>query len=80
MSVVDAGIRDDLRQQFEAAENHTAVRRLNELSDINVSRTWLWHLNKHHGPLLSAEEHLEAVRVRLGCAGPTDPVPCSRCG
>ena len=79
-AVVDADIRDDLRQQFETMENHTSVRRIDELSDINVCHTWLWHLNKHHGPALTPEEYLEAVRVRLGCAGPTDLVPCSRCG
>ena len=79
-AVVDSGIRDDLRQQFETIENHTAVRRIDELTDANVCHTWLWHLSKHHGPVLTSEEYLEAVRVRLGCAGPTDPVPCSRCG
>lgn len=77
--VLDAGIRDDLRQQFEAMENHTAVRRREEFSDANVCHTWLWHLNKHHGSVLSSEEYLEAVRVRLGCAGLTDLVPCGRC-
>ena len=37
-------------------------------------------MNKHRGPLLTNEEFLEAVRIRLGCAGPTEPVPCARCG
>ena len=69
-SVLDAHIRDDLRKQHESAENHTAVRRLNELADPDVSHSWLWHLNKYHGPIPFAEEYLGAIRVRLGCAGP----------
>ena len=37
-------------------------------------------MSKHHGPVLAEDEFVEAVRVRLGAAGPTDPVPCARCG
>ena len=30
--------------------------------------------------MLDAIDHTEATRVRLGVAGPTDPIPCRRCG
>ena len=79
-SALDRGIRNDLRKHHQDSENHSAIRRLDELSDPDVSHGWLWHLNKHRGPLLSCEEFLEAVRIRLGCAGPTECVPCARCG
>ena len=37
-------------------------------------------MSKHHGPILPEDEFVEAVCVRLGAAGPTDPLPCVRCG
>ena len=64
-----------MRQQYETTENHTAVRRIDELSDANVCHTWLWHLNKHHGPVLTAEEYLEAVRVVWGVRVPPTLCP-----
>ena len=79
-SALDASVRNDLRKHHQDSENHCANRRLDELSDREVSHGWLWHLNKHRGPLLTNEEFLEAIRIRLGCAGPTEPVPCARCG
>ena len=79
-SALDASSRDQLRKHLEDSGNYTAVRRIEELSDKEVHHGWLWHLSKHHGPVLSNEEFLETVRVRLGCAGPTEPVPCARCG
>jgi len=77
---LDANVRDSMRKHLEDSENHPATRRLDELSHKDVTHSWLWHLSKHRGPVLSNEEFLEAVRIRLGCAGPTEPVPCSRCG
>ena len=62
-AVLDTCIRDDLRQHFEAAENHTAFRRLNGLRDNNICHTWLWHVKKHQGTIFTLEKYLEAVRV-----------------
>ena len=77
---MDRGLREALRHQFDCENNRPAVNRINEFADPEVDRSWLWQLNKHHGPSLTSDEFVEAVRVRLGCAGPTDPVPCARCG
>ena len=79
-TALDASSRDQLRKHHEDSGNYAAVRRIEELSHKEVHHGWLWHLSQHHGPVLSNEEFLEAVRVRLGCAGPTEPVPCARCG
>ena len=46
---------------------------LQELSDENVDHSWLWHVSKYQG-------FVEAVRLRLGIAGPSKPTPCSLCG
>ena len=79
-NALDANVRDSMRKHLEDSENHPATRRLDELCHKDMSHSWLWHLSKHRGLVFSNEEFLEAVRIRLGCAGPTEPVPCSRCG
>ena len=79
-SYTDKCLREGLAQQYTAAGNRAAINRLEELQDPGIDHTWLWHVSKHHGPVLAEDEFVEAVRVRLGAAGPTDPVPCARCG
>ena len=39
----------------------------------------MWALSKAKGPVLTAAEYAEAVRIRLGIAGPSEPVPCHLC-
>ena len=77
---VDTCLREGLRQELQAAGSWDADRRLIELSDKHVDHSWMWNLSKHHGPVLAENEFVEAVRVRLGAAGPSEPMPCSRCG
>jgi hypothetical protein len=79
-SYTDKCLREGLCQQYAAAGNRAAINRLEELKDPGIDHTWLWHVSKHHGPVLAEDEFVEAVRIRLGAAGPTDPVPCARCG
>jgi hypothetical protein len=45
-----------------------------------VSHEWLWSLHPDKGDALSPEDYVAAVRLRLGCAGPADAVPCACCG
>ena len=33
----------------------------------------MWRLNPHH--VMEPEECVDSVRLRLGCAGPCEPVP-----
>ena len=33
-----------------------------------ITPAWLWRLNPHHGPTLEADEYVDSVRLRLGCA------------
>ena len=77
---VSISIPETLRKHHQDSNNFPAIRRLDELSDPEICHGWLWHLNKHRGPLLSNEDFREAVRGSLGCAGVTNPVPCARCG
>ena len=35
--------------------------------------------NPHHGPVLELEEYVDSVRLRFGCAGPSESAPCAAC-
>ena len=70
-SYTDKCLRGGLCQQYAAAGNRAAINRLEELKDPGIDHTWLWHVSKHHGPVLAEDEFVEAVRIRLGAAGPT---------
>ena len=74
-SYTDKCLREGLRQQYAAAGNRAAINRLEELMDLLLNHTWLWHVSQHHGPVLAEDEFVEAVRVLVGTAGPTDPIP-----
>ena len=52
--------------------------RLRELSCPDVDHTWLWKLNPRRGPILNADEFVDAVCFRLGCAGPVEPTVVRR--
>ena len=56
-----------------------ARTRLADLGDSTVDHTWLWRLNPRHGPTLDADEYVDSVRFRLGCAGPAEPITCAAC-
>ena len=56
-----------------------ARARLQELGDAEVDHTWMWRLSPHHGAVMETEEYVDSVRLRLGCAGPCEPVPCAAC-
>ena len=70
---IDADVREGLLQMHEGEGSWAARTRLAELSDPNVDHTWLWRLNPRHGPTLEADEYVDSVRFRLGCAGPAEP-------
>ena len=36
-------------------------------------------LNPRHGSTLEADEYVDSVRFRLGCAGPVEPITCAAC-
>ena len=39
----------------------------------------MWRLNPHHGAVMEPQEYVDSVRLRLGCAGPCEPVACAAC-
>ena len=77
--LVDQCVVHGLRLEHNSAESWTDVRRLDELGDKSCNHDWLWALCPQHGPTLQTEEFVEAVRLRLGAGGPTEPVPCRLC-
>ena len=76
---IDSGVRESLLQMHECEGSWAARTRLAELGDSNVDHTWLWRLNPRHGPTLDADEYVDSVRFRLGCAGPAEPITCAAC-
>ena len=57
-----------------------AIARLRELSDPDVDHSWLWSLCPHRGVVLSDDVFLDAIRARMGVAGPLEPAECALCG
>ena len=57
-----------------------ALRRMADLAHPECDHSWLWALNKHRGPAMDAATYTDALRVRLGVAGPAAPLPCELCG
>jgi hypothetical protein len=80
MSLLDVRYSALQRNDLATLGNDTDIRRIGELVHPDTDHTWLWSLSPHKGPVLDSTDHTEAVRLRLGIAGPTDPVACLRCG
>ena len=76
---IDSGVREGLLQMDESEGSWAARMRLAELGDSSVDHTWLWRLNPRHGSTLEADEYVDSVRFRLGCAGPAEPITCAAC-
>ena len=79
IACVDTGVHQELLQMHENEGPWEAHARLLELGDAEVDHTWMWRLNPHHGDVMEPEESVDSVRLRLGCAGPCEPVPCAAC-
>ena len=79
-SIVDSSIAHGLAHWLTSAGQWEDVRRIRELSDTSVDNTWLWLLNAHKGPVLAENDFTTAVRLRLGSAGPDEPIICANCG
>ena len=77
--VTDAALAYGLVQQARASGAWNTEQRLFDLSDTKCSHEWLWNVSPHKGKTMSHSEYVMAVRVRLGCAGPDEPLSCSSC-
>jgi len=75
----DRHLRERMLARGGTAQDLPALRRLNDLADPECDHNWLWNLSRHRGPVLQPAQYVEAVRVRLGAAGPSEPVLCRRC-
>ena len=58
----------------------THHRRLQELAADDVCHSWMWALTDKHGPVMAQDEYIDAIRLRIGAAGPVDPCECKLCG
>ena len=72
-------LRELVTSMAQATNTSDDMRRLQELRDAGVNHAWLWHLDHSTGEVLTEEEYVIAVRLRLGCEFLTDVVPCRLC-
>ena len=78
--VVDRRRSASILDALASEGDFSGIRRLQELGHTENDHSWLWALSKHKGPVLDAPDYIEGVRMRLGIAGPDEPVPCQLCG
>ena len=79
-TAIDVRSRGQILANLRSEGDASGERRLRELRHKDNDHTWMWALSKHKGHVLQPEEYVEAIRIRLGVAGPSDPVPCHLCG
>jgi hypothetical protein len=72
-------LHEALRLEHTTSEAWTDVNRLQELANPGCNHDWLWSLSANHGPTLTSQEFVDAVRMRLGAGGCDEPVPCRLC-
>ena len=80
MRCIDARRVALVRQGMSDRADIAGLNRMDDLQDKGQDHTWMWALSKHRGPVMDDEDHIEAVRLRLGIVGPIDVVPCGLCG
>ena len=80
MGYVDRLKAEEVRRSLVEHGDAPGLRRWEELGHPDQDHTWLWALNINRGPVLSDCDFIEALRIRLGIAGPIDIVACTLCG
>eukprot|EP00973_Karenia_brevis_P028436 3918763-Karenia_brevis.AAC.2 len=80
LSFTDERHRLELLKACEDAQDISGSRRLADLAHPECDHNWLWNLSKHKGPVMEPPQFVEALRLRLGAAGPSEPCPCQLCG
>jgi hypothetical protein len=80
MRYVDNQRAAEARKSLTDLGDAPSLRRVDELQHADNEHMWLWPLSKHRGPVLPDVDFIEALRIRLGIAGPIDVVPCTLCG
>ena len=72
--------REGLLQMHESEGSWAARMRLAELGDSSRgSHVAAGGPISRHGSTLEADEYVDSVRFRLGCAGPAEPTTCAAC-
>jgi len=77
--VLGAEALSGLAELYRRAGDWPSMRRVRELRDPTVCHGWLQALNPVHGPSMSPEDYIDAVRLRLGAPFQSDESICPRC-
>ena len=77
---IDVHLERVLLERMQMEGGQEDVKRIRDLQHKENDHGWMWALSGHKGPTLCNDEYIDAVKLRLGTAGPLDPVPCAYCG
>ena len=69
-----------IRNQYVAADDHSAVRQLQDLQDESSDHSWLWLFASNAGPPIRSHEFATAVRLRIGADIAPVGHTCACCG
>lgn len=72
--VLTSEVLEKLSATYLRSDDWPSMRCLRELCGPTLCHEWLQVLNRVHGPCLSAEEYMDAVRLCLGV--PSQPERC----
>jgi hypothetical protein len=78
--LVDDCLATGLIAAMRAENRWPDVHRVEEISHESCNHEWLWSVDPNKGPVMSQEEYINAVRLRLGAGGLSEPVVCGNCG
>ena len=78
--MIDTRRNAAIRHSMMGRSDIGGVRRLDDLQHLEADHSWMWTLSKHKGRPLAPDDFVEALRIRLGVAGPSAPLPCGLCG
>eukprot|EP00973_Karenia_brevis_P094146 12421015-Karenia_brevis.AAC.1 len=72
-AIVDGVLAEGLAGRVLQGQRWPDARRLRELTDPECDHEWLWATDPNKGKILGARDYVDAVRLRLGAAGPDEP-------
>ena len=79
MSRLDCRLEAAVRQSMWDRADAPRLNRIADIQHRDQDHSWLWALSPHKGPVMENEAYVEALRLRLGIAGPSEAVHCGLC-
>ena len=78
--LLDERCLEDLVEKLRAQGRYQCMRRLEEQRDRGVNHAWIWAIDPARWVMMSEQDYVMAVRVRLGCFLQPSSFLCAECG